>query len=333
MKKTLSFSLLIIIFAALVFLLGCGKPTDTEINEMLIALSHDYYEEIYAIESQETESEKLKELKSLLAGVETGLITGYNIEKMEVNINMHAYTKIAEEGKTFLEKTGKENLKNILSENFEELLVLLENEQWDKEEKIKNILDRLKLANFIGFTNFNHLEVLESFFTLNLMLQAQTGKTHKSDDIDNMMDDSKIAMCLRKIPDDYAGPLNKQILFLKRTIAPTSELYMAMKEIEETIEILKEFEEIKITEWKWHIDRNYAYLEGKIKNNHSIPISYVKVEVVYEDKNEDILDTDWTYAVGSHPLQPGHVKSFSMMTPYSDGMEKAYIEVVSFRKN
>ena len=106
---------------------------------------------------------------------------------------------------------------------------------------------------------------------------------------------------------------------------------MAMEEIEETIEILKEFEEIEITEWKWHIDRNYAYLEGKIKNNHSIPISYVKVEVVYKDKNEDILDTDWTYAVGSHPYN-GHVKSFSMMTPYSDGMEKAYIEVVSFRK-
>ena len=114
MKKTLSFSLLIIIFAALVFLLGCGKPTDTEINEMLIALSHDYYEEIYAIESQETESEKLKELKSLLAGVETGLITGYNLEKMEVNINMHAYTKLLKKEKHFLKNREEKFKKHFI---------------------------------------------------------------------------------------------------------------------------------------------------------------------------------------------------------------------------
>lgn len=58
---------------------------------------------------------------------------------------------------------------------------------------------------------------------------------------------------------------------------------------------------------------NYAYCRGKVTNNGSYDVRYVKVKAVAKDRSGNIVDTDWTYAVDSSWLSPGESKSFEMM--------------------
>lgn len=69
------------------------------------------------------------------------------------------------------------------------------------------------------------------------------------------------------------------------------------------------FEEIKIfTEY------DYMYCEGKVRNTGNKTFDFVKVKVEWLDKNDNVLDTDWTYAVSSEGLGPNEAKSFKVMT-------------------
>jgi len=64
-------------------------------------------------------------------------------------------------------------------------------------------------------------------------------------------------------------------------------------------------------------DGGYVYVTGLVKNNLKEPITYVKVKVKYHSSDsDDAIDSDWTYAVDSSPLDSGDSKSFKIM---SDG--------------
>lgn len=49
----------------------------------------------------------------------------------------------------------------------------------------------------------------------------------------------------------------------------------------------------------------YFHVRGLVKNTSDEPVRFVKVEALYVDSSGKTLDTDWTYAVDSHPLAPG----------------------------
>jgi hypothetical protein len=65
---------------------------------------------------------------------------------------------------------------------------------------------------------------------------------------------------------------------------------------------------------KGYRDGDYFYVKGRIRNNGSVAVTYVKVEVELLDKSGRVMDTDWTYAVSSEKLRPGAAKSFETMT-------------------
>ena len=78
------------------------------------------------------------------------------------------------------------------------------------------------------------------------------------------------------------------------------------------------FEDIKI------YDRgNYMYCEGKVRNIGESTYEYVKVKVEWLDKNNIILDTDYTYAVSGEGLGPNEAKSFQIMTQSDKRMKSA----------
>lgn len=85
-----------------------------------------------------------------------------------------------------------------------------------------------------------------------------------------------------------------------------------------------EFEEVEGN--KGH---GYIKIAGKVRNKGTAPVSFVKVGVDLLDSNGNILDTDWTYAVGGEALQPGAAKSFDMHVPMDKRMKEYRYYVVT----
>ena len=75
---------------------------------------------------------------------------------------------------------------------------------------------------------------------------------------------------------------------------------------------------LDVSDVKVKHDGNYTYVSGKLNNNGSYSIKYVKVKAVCKDYSGGIVDTDWTYAVGSTWLEPGECVSFEMMIKDTD---------------
>lgn len=71
-----------------------------------------------------------------------------------------------------------------------------------------------------------------------------------------------------------------------------------------------------------YVDGNFMYLKGKVRNKGSAAVKFLKVGVEWLDANDQILDTDYTYAVGLEGLDPSAAKSFSIMTTLDRRMKK-----------
>lgn len=59
---------------------------------------------------------------------------------------------------------------------------------------------------------------------------------------------------------------------------------------------------------------DYWYCKGTVHNISSTTYYYVKLKVTYMDKDETVLTTDWTYAVGSEGIKGGENQQFEIMT-------------------
>lgn len=65
-----------------------------------------------------------------------------------------------------------------------------------------------------------------------------------------------------------------------------------------------------------YLDRSYSKYytkaSGKVTNNGTITLDFVKVRGAFKDSKGNVVETDWTYAVGSEGLAPGESKSFEL---------------------
>ncbi|MBZ5727343.1 MAG: FxLYD domain-containing protein [Acidobacteriia bacterium] len=73
---------------------------------------------------------------------------------------------------------------------------------------------------------------------------------------------------------------------------------------------------------KGYIDGGYMYCKGKVRNNGSTAVSFVKVQVEWLDRAGNVLDTDYTYAVSSDSLRPGGAKTFEIMSRADPRMKR-----------
>lgn len=54
----------------------------------------------------------------------------------------------------------------------------------------------------------------------------------------------------------------------------------------------------------------YATIKGSVKNTGDVAVNFVTVELRWLDGNGEVVDTGWTYAVGSEHLRPGESSTF-----------------------
>ena len=56
---------------------------------------------------------------------------------------------------------------------------------------------------------------------------------------------------------------------------------------------------------------SYTKANGTVYNAGSSKVTFVKIKVSFKDSRGQVIDTAWTYAVGSEGLNPGESKKFS----------------------
>lgn len=125
------------------------------------------------------------------------------------------------------------------------------------------------------------------------------------------------------------GRVGGGILLLLTTIALPTTLWLglfavrfsdAMKQQEQQKAVT--LSRIEFEDVEGYIDGNFMYLKGKVRNNGTAKVDFVKVGIEWLDASEKVLDTDFTYAVSSEGLSPGNAKSFTIMTEADRRMKR-----------
>jgi hypothetical protein len=89
------------------------------------------------------------------------------------------------------------------------------------------------------------------------------------------------------------------------------------------IETTSALRHVSFEDVKGYLDGDYFYVKGRVRNNGSSSVTYVKVQVELLDKSGTVMNTDWTYAVAGEELAPGAAKTFETMTE-GDSRIKSY---------
>lgn len=78
-------------------------------------------------------------------------------------------------------------------------------------------------------------------------------------------------------------------------------------------------------------ENGYYYCNGTVSNISSSTYSYVKVKVTYYDENEEVLTTDWVYAVDSVGIKGGENQQFEIMSKVDGLVEYYKVEIVEWK--
>jgi ribosomal protein L37E len=81
-----------------------------------------------------------------------------------------------------------------------------------------------------------------------------------------------------------------------------------------------------------HSDGDYWYCDGTVHNVSDYPCYYVKVKVTYYDKNDEVLTTDWAYAVDSEGIDGGENQQFEIMTKVNGNVASYRVDVIDWQQ-
>ena len=78
---------------------------------------------------------------------------------------------------------------------------------------------------------------------------------------------------------------------------------------------------------------SYTTVSGSIKNtSYNTTYYYVKVKGAFQDSFGNVVDTDWTYAVGSEGLAPGESTKFKMSVKKNYKIDDCEVTVLNIGK-
>ena len=63
--------------------------------------------------------------------------------------------------------------------------------------------------------------------------------------------------------------------------------------------------QLKISNVQVYTKGNYTYAEGTVTNNSDTTVTFLEIKGSFKTSSGSVVDTDWTYAVGSEGLAPG----------------------------
>ena len=77
---------------------------------------------------------------------------------------------------------------------------------------------------------------------------------------------------------------------------------------------------------------NYATVTGRVKNESKYTYTYVRVKAIFMNKDEEVLDTNWTYLVGDEGIEPQESKTFSVSVPKNKSITKFQTSIFDYKK-
>lgn len=75
---------------------------------------------------------------------------------------------------------------------------------------------------------------------------------------------------------------------------------------------------------------SYTVCTGTITNNGKKTYKYVEIKGAFKNSSGTVLDTDWTYAVGSEGLAPGESKTFRMSVPKNHDIKSCSVSITDY---
>lgn len=88
--------------------------------------------------------------------------------------------------------------------------------------------------------------------------------------------------------------------------------------------------QLKISNVEVYSSSNYTYAEGTITNNSNTTVSFVKIKGSFETSYGTVVDTDWTYAVGSEGLAPGETCKWKMSVEKDSSIRDCEITILDY---
>lgn len=88
-----------------------------------------------------------------------------------------------------------------------------------------------------------------------------------------------------------------------------------------------EFSNIEISH-----NSSYTICTGTITNNGRKTYTFVEVKGKFKDSSGTVLDTDWTYAVGSEGLAPGESTTFRISVDKNRSITRCTMEILDYEK-
>lgn len=88
--------------------------------------------------------------------------------------------------------------------------------------------------------------------------------------------------------------------------------------------------QLKISNVKLSSNSSYTIAEGTITNNSDETVSYVKIKGSFETSSGTVVDTDWTYAVGSEGLEPGESCKWRMSVSKDWSISTCSVTILDF---
>ena len=85
---------------------------------------------------------------------------------------------------------------------------------------------------------------------------------------------------------------------------------------------------LKISNVSLTSNSSYTVCTGTITNKGKKNYSFVEVKGAFKNSSGTVLDTDWTYAVGSEGLAPGESKTFRMSVPKNYSISSCSVSIM-----
>lgn len=83
--------------------------------------------------------------------------------------------------------------------------------------------------------------------------------------------------------------------------------------------------DLSITVTDVYSNSSYTICEGKLTNNGSKKYEFIKLKGAFSDSSGTVLDTDWTYAVGSEGLSSGETTTFRLSVSKNRDIEECKV--------
>ena len=78
---------------------------------------------------------------------------------------------------------------------------------------------------------------------------------------------------------------------------------------------------------------SYTVCTGTVTNNGNRTYSFVEVKGKFKNASGTVLDTDWTYAVGSEGLAPGESATFRLSVDKNRDIKNCSMEIVDYDRD